>query len=179
MAISKEKKKELVAWYTDLFSRSGAAILTDYRGLTVTDTTQLRRKVQEMSSDFHIVKNNLVKLALQEAGLPVPEEMLEGPTAIGFCYGDIPPAAKALLDFAKETKILKIKGGLLGDRVINADQISAIADLPPREILLGQVLSTVQSPSGQIVGTVTSAIHNILSILRARIEQLEKQAAQA
>ena len=86
MAVSREKKEKLVSWYTDLFSRTRAAILTDYRGLTMAEINQLRNKLRETQSEYHVTKNRLVKLALKEAGLPVPEDLLEGPTATSFCW---------------------------------------------------------------------------------------------
>jgi large subunit ribosomal protein L10 len=179
LAISREKKEQLVSWYTDLFSRSNAAILTDYRGLTMADITQLRRKLQEIQSDYRVTKNRLMKLALKEAGLPVPEDLLEGPTAAGFCFEEVPAVAKVLVDFSRESKTLIIKGGLLGDRIISADEVTALAELPPREILLAQVLGTIQSPASGVARAIASSIRSILYVLKARVEQLEKQASQA
>jgi len=179
LAVSREKKEQLVSWYTDLFSRSSAAILTDYRGLTMADISQLRRKLQETQSEYHVTKNRLMKLALKEAGLPVPEDLLEGPTATGFCFEEVPAAAKVLVDFSRESKILVIKGGILGDKIINADEVTSLAELPPREILLAQVLGTIQGPAGGITRAVAGSIRSVLYVLKARVEQLEKQASQA
>jgi len=179
LAVSRKKKEKLVSWYTDLFSNSKAAILTDYQGLTVADITQLRRKLQEIQSEYHVTKNRLIKLALKEAKLPVPEDLLEGPTATGFCFEEVPAVAKVLVDFSKESKILVIKGGLLGDRIISADQVTALAELPPREILLAQVLGTIQAPASGITRAIAGSIRSVLYVLKARVEQLEKQASQA
>ena len=179
MAVSREKKEQLVSWYTDLFSRSSAAILTDYRGLTMADMSQLRRKLQETQSEYHVTKNRLLKLALTKAELPVPEDLLEGPTATGFCFEEVPAAAKVLVNFSKESKVLVIKGGLLGDRIISADEVTALAELPPREILLAQVLGTIQGPAGGISRAVAGGIRSVLYVLKARVEQLEQQASQA
>ncbi len=178
MAVSREKKEQLVSWYTDLFSRSSAAILTDYRGLTMADISQLRRKLQESQSEYHVTKNRLMKLALRQAKLPVPEDLLEGPTATGFCFEEVPAVAKVLVDFSKESKILVIKGGLLGDRIISADEVTSLAELPPREILLAQVLGTIQVPAGGISRAVAGCIRSVLYVLKARVEQLEKQTSQ-
>ena len=179
MAISREKKEQLVSWYIDLFSRSNAAILTDYRGLTMTDITQLRRKLQESQSEYHVTKNRLMKLALEEAKLPVPEDLLEGPTATGFCFEEVSAVAKVLVDFSEESKILVIKGGILGDRIISADEVTALAELPPRDIVLAQVLGTIQGPASGITRAIAGSIRSILYVLKARVEQLEKQASQA
>jgi len=179
LAISREKKEQLVSWYTDLFSRSNAVILTDYRGLTVANISQLRRKLQEAQSEYHVAQNRLLKLGLKEANLPVPEDLLKGPTAAGFCFEEVPAVAKTLVDFSKESKILVIKGGILGDRIISADEVTSLAKLPPREILLAQVLGTIQGPAGGIARAVAGSIRSVLYVLKARVEQLEKQASQA
>jgi large subunit ribosomal protein L10 len=179
LAISRDKKEQLVSWYTDLFSRSNATILTDYRGLTMADISQLRRKLQENRSEYHVTQNRLMKLALKEAKLPVPEDLLEGPTAAGFCLDDVPAVARVLVDFSKESKTLVIKGGLLGDRIISADEVTTLAELPPREILLAQILGTIQGPAGRITRAIAGSIRSILSVLKARVEQLEKQTSQA
>ncbi len=179
MAVSREKKEQLVSWYTDLFSRSNAVILTDYRGLTVADISQLRRKLQETQGEYHVTQNRLLKLGLRKAELPVPEDLLKGPTATGFCFEEVPAVAKVLVGFSKESKILVIKGGILGDRVISADEVTSLAELPPREILLAQVLGTIQWPAGGITRAVAGGIRSLLYVLKARVEQLEQQSSQA
>ena len=179
MAISREKKEQLVSWYNDLFSRSTAVILTNYRGLTVADISQLRRKLREAQSEYHVTQNRLLKLVLKARELPVPEDLLKGPIATGFCFEEVPAMAKVLVDFSKESQILVIKGGILGDRIINADEVTALAALPSREILLAQVLGTIQGPASGISRAVAGSIRSILYVLQARVEQLEKQASQA
>ncbi len=179
MAISREKKEELVSWYADLISRSSAVILTDYRGLTMVDISQLRNKLREIQSEYHVTKNRLVKLALEEAGLPVPEDLLKGPTATSFCFEEAPAVAKLLVEFSKESKVLVIKGGLLGHRIIRPDEVTALAELPPREVLLAQVLGAIQAPAGGIARAIAGGIRSILYVLKARVEQLEKQTSQA
>ena len=177
LAISKEKKQELVKNYAEQFSRSQAAILTDYRGLPVTEINRLRNKMREAGSGYHVVKNRLVKLALREAGLPVPEELLHGPTAIGFCYEDVIAPAKVLTEYAKESKVLTIKGGILGERVIDVQAISSLADLPPRDVLLAQVLSGVQSPIAGLVNVLSGTLRGLVTVLKARADQLEADSA--
>jgi len=179
LAIPKEKKEQLVSWYTDLFSRSNALILTDYRGLTMADMSQLRRKLQEAQSEYHVIQNRLMKLALKGKDLPVPEDLLEGPTATGFCFEEVQAAVKVLVDFSKGSKTLVIKGGILGSRIINADEVTSLAELPPREIILAQVLGAIQGPAGGISRAIAGSMRSILYVLKARVEQLEKQASQA
>jgi large subunit ribosomal protein L10 len=177
LAISKEKKQKLVKSYAEAISRSQAVILTDYRGLPVTELNQLRNKMREVGSGYHVVKNRLTKLALREAGLPVPEELLRGPTAIGFCYKDVVAPAKVLTEYAQESKILTIKGGILDERVIDAQAISSLADLPPRDILLAQLLSGIQSPIAGLVNVLSGALRGLVTVLKARADQLEAGSA--
>lgn len=177
MAISKEKKQELVESYVEKFSRSRAAILTDYRGLSVTELNLLRNKMREAESGYHVVKNRLVKLALREAGLPVPEELLQGPTAIGFCYEDAVAPVKVLTEYSKETKALTIKGGLLGDRMIDAKGISSLADLPSRDVLLTQLISGIQSPIVGLINVLGGTLRGLVTVLKARADQLEAGSA--
>jgi large subunit ribosomal protein L10 len=177
LAISKEKKQELVKSYVEEFSRSEAAILTDYRGLSVAEINRLRNKMREAGSGYHVVKNRLVKLALREAGLPVPEELLQGPTAIGYCYEDVIAPAKVLTEYTKESKMLTIKGGILGDRVIDVEAISSLADLPPRDVLLAQLLSGVQSPMAGLVNVLSGTLRGLVTVLKARADQLEAGSA--
>jgi large subunit ribosomal protein L10 len=168
-----EKKQELVKSYAEKFSRSQAAILTNYSGLSVIELNRLRNKMRETGSGYHVVKNRLVKLALREAGLPVPEELLRGPTAIGFCYEDMVAPAKVLTEYAKESRILTIKGGILGEKVIDVQVISSLADLPPRDVLLAQLLSGVQSPIAGLVNVLSGTLRGLVTVLKARADQLE------
>ena len=101
MAITKEKKQQMMADYVDRMSNSEAMILTDYRGLTVARMTDLRRRLREVDGTFQVVKNTLFLRALDEAGSSLPGDDMEGPFAIGYCMGEVPPVAKILVDFAR------------------------------------------------------------------------------
>jgi large subunit ribosomal protein L10 len=177
LAITKEKKQELVAQYTDLLSRSQAVILTDYRGLTATEIGGLRNKLREVDSKYQVIKNTLFHLVLQNAGQSVPEELLEGPVAISFCLGEVPSPAKILVDFAKDSKVFTIKGGLLSGKAIGVENIQALASLPSREVLLAQVLAGMQSPISGLVTVLSGPIRGLLNVLNARSEQLEGSSA--
>ena len=177
MAISREKKEEMVANYADNLSRSRAMILADYRGLTVANITQLRQNLRELDGAFHVVKNSLFQRALEEAGLPVPTEHLEGPLAVGFCFGDTPPVAKALVDFAKQVEILQIKGAILGTELLDAQGVKGLADLPPRDVLRAQLLAAIQGPMGNLVGVLAAPMREIVQVLKARSDQDQEAAA--
>jgi large subunit ribosomal protein L10 len=173
LAITKERKRELVESYVEMLSQSQGIIFTNYRGLTVSQIQAVRNKLREVDSPYHVVKNTLFERALKQAGLPVPEDLLQGPVATGFCYTELPATAKALIDLAKEFEAFEIKGGLLGDKIVGARDIVALASLPPREILLALVAGSFQSPISGLVTALGGLIRGLLYVLQARKEQLE------
>ena len=174
MAISKQQKDELVAQYTEQLKQSQGIILADYRGLGVGDMGDIRNAMRPISGKFQVVKNRLLALALQEAEMSLPEEWLIGPTAVGFCYDEVSPVAKALTDAAKNLETLQIKGGLIGTAVIGAEQVRTIADLPPREVLLAQVLGTINAPANRVASAVASGIRQVLNVLQAYVDKLQE-----
>ena len=179
MAVSREKKEQLVAGYVDQLSRSNAIFLTDYRGLTVTDLESLRAKVRDAGGGYSIVKNTLAARALEAASLPVPEDMLTGPTAIGFAYEEVPAIAKVLDDFAKDTDVLQIKGGVMEGRVLSPEQIKSLASMPPREVVLAQLLGLIQQPGNRVAGVVNAAGSKLAATIKAYAEKLEDAGAAA
>lgn len=176
MAISKQRKVELVTQYVEQLKQSQGLILADYRGLSVGDMGAIRHAMRPIGGKFQVVKNRLLALALKEAGVSLPEEWLTGPVAIGFCHDEVPPVAKVLTDAAKEQETLRIKGGLLGTSVIGAEQVWAIAELPPWEVLLAQVLGAINAPAGQVAGIIASGIQQIVSVLQAYVDKLQESA---
>ena len=177
MAISKEKKQQMVADYVDKLSQSQAAILTDYRGLTVAALSDLRRRLREDDGVFQIVKNTLFKRALEQVDLSAPEEQFQGTVAVSYCLGEVPPVAKTLMDFAKESEILQVRGAILGNAFLAPDKVKELADLPPREFLLAQLLGAVQGPMSGLVSTITAPMRELVQVLQARSEQGQEAAA--
>lgn len=173
MAITREKKEQLIAGYVDELSRSKAVFLTDYRGLTVSEMEKLRAKVREAGGGYSIVKNTLAARALQAAGMPVPEDMLRGPTAIGFAYDEAPSVAKVLTDFAKETDILQVKGGLIEGKVLTLQEVASVADLPPRDVIFAQLLGLIQQPGNRVAGVINAAGSKLAATVKAYADKLE------
>jgi large subunit ribosomal protein L10 len=138
LALTKERKNELIASYTESVNRSRALVLTQYVGLTMKDIDSLRAKVRENGGEFHIIKNTLAKLAFEQAGLTVDKAQLEGSTAVIFAFTDAPATAKAVTEYAKSSEFLKVKGGYLGKQSLNADGVKALAELPPLPVVRGQ-----------------------------------------
>ena len=142
--MAKPDKAAKVAELTDQFSNSAAAVLTEYRGLTVKDLKTLRRSLGENAS-YAVAKNTLAAIAAKEAGIEGIEDSLTGPTAIAFVTGDVAAATKGLRDFAKAHPSLAIKGGVLEGRFLDAQAVLKLADLESREVLLAKMAGALQA----------------------------------
>ncbi len=145
-------KEARVSEIKERFSAAEAVILIDYRGLSVKELEELRRKTREAGGDIKVYKNSLTEIAIRELALPNMDEFLQGPTAFVFVETDAVAPAKALTTFAKEHQALELKGGFVQGRVVGASDVKAIASLPSREELIAKLLGTIQNP---LRGTVT------------------------
>lgn len=176
MAISHEKKGELVSEYVEKLRRTQAVIVTEYRGLKVKQLQDLRRELRASDSELIVAKNTLVARALTEVGMAVPEPLLKGPVAYAFCFKDIATPAKALNKYARDSKVLIIKGGVIGQSVFDANGVQQLSELPSREQLLGQVVGVLQAPLAGMVNVLAGTLRGLVNVLNARSEQLEKAA---
>jgi large subunit ribosomal protein L10 len=170
LAISKERKKELVGQYTELLSNSKGLILTGIEGLSVKDLQDLRAKIREVGGEFHIVKNRLLLLALEEVKATLPEGALLGTTAIGFAMDEIPAVAKAIVDLVKDAETVGIKGGVIEGETLDAGQITMLAELPPLPVLQAQLMALISTPARQVAGVLQGTLRNILNVTHAYAE---------
>ena len=152
------------------FNEADAAILTEYRGLTVTEISSLRRALRPAGGEYKVYKNTLVRFAARDLGLDL-DAMLEGPTAIAFVKGDAVTVAKALRDFARTNPKLVVKGGLLGEKVLDAKDTTALADVAPREVLLARLAGGMAAPMVQFAGLLQALPRNLAYGLKALIDQ--------
>ena len=172
--MSREKKTQIIDSLQEAFSKCSISILTDYRGLTTPLITDLRRKLQNSGSEYKVVKNTLARFAAERAGKENLTSSFEGPVAIAFGYGDITETAKVLAVYINTSNTsLSIKAGFLGDRLLTSEEVMTLSTLPSREILLGKVLSQMNSPISALLGCLTTPIRGIYGVLQARIKQLE------
>jgi len=174
LAITRQKKQELVADYLARISQAELLVITDYRGLTMKQMQELRRSLAPFGASFQVIKNTLFRLALQQARRPIPEQLLEGPTAVGYCFGDVAAATRAMSDFARSSGVLQIRGGLLSHQILDAEAVRAVATLPPREVLIAQVLAGMQGPIGGLVNVLGGTLRGLINVLDARRRQLEE-----
>jgi large subunit ribosomal protein L10 len=176
LAISRERKEDLVAEYKTQLSKSQGMVLAHYTALTVAQMQDLRRQAREKEGRVFVVKNTLLNLALQEMDVEPPEELLVGPTLVAFCHEDVPPLAAMFRDFSKELEEADnfvIRGALLEGNFISSEDALAIADLPTRDELMAQVLRTINAPATQVAGVVASGIRQIMNVVQAYVEKLE------
>jgi large subunit ribosomal protein L10 len=176
LAISRQKKETMVSEYVEMLQRSQAMIVTEYRGLTHKQLEGLRRDLRGCESELAVSKNTLLARALREVGLPVPESLLTGPTAVVFCYNEIAAPAKVLTKFAKDTKIMVLRGGMVGPSAFDEAGVQALTELPGKDQLRAQVVGTLQAPIVGLVNVLAGTLRGFLNVLNARSEQLEKAA---
>ena len=170
-------KLEQVERITEKLRRAKVAVLTDYRGLTVRQIQDLRGRLRSQDVEYRVVKNTLARRAAVEAGHPDFQDALKGPVAIAFGYGDISVPARLLGEFVRQTRLrLEITGGLIEGRVMGPEQVRQTADLPPREVLIAQLLATLQSPVSQLVATIQAPVQQLVGLLEAYKEKLEAAA---
>ena len=179
MAISKERKEELLQIYTDLIQKSEGMVLIEYRGLNMKGTGTLRGRVRDAAGELHVVKNTLARRALAAAGRPEVDDMLTESSAIGFAFSDMPGVAKALTTFAKESEFVKVKGGLLGDKVLSVQDIEALAELPPLPIVRAQFLGLLSAPATRITGAIAGSVRQVVSVVKAYADKASEAAAPA
>ena len=153
------------------------AISTDYTGLSVSAMTELRRSLREKNVQFRIVKNTLAYRAADAAGRPAFKEIVEGPTAFAFSNGEPTDPAKALVDFIRTTRSpLKIRGGILGDRVLTLEEVNNLATLPSKEELIARLMGQLNAPAAGLVYVLNANIAGLARLLQRHVENLEKVA---
>ena len=175
--MKKEEKERVVAELTERLRTTETLLVADYRGLTMPQIDDLRTKLLEHGARFSVVKNTLTRRAAELAGADALLALLDGPTAIAFLEsgGDPVAVAKALVDAARDTRVLDVRGGMLEGRPVEPSEIESLAKLPPVDILRSQVLGAVTAPLTAIVGLFTAPLQDLYGLIDARIEQLQEQ----
>jgi large subunit ribosomal protein L10 len=169
------EKVTAVAEIVEHFNESSAAVVTEYRGLSVKQISQLRRNLGR-DTTYAVLKNTLTKRAAEQAGIAIDDSLLVGPTAIAFVKGDPVEAAKGLRDFAKTNPLLVIKGGVLDGKLLSAAEVNKIADLESREVLLAKVAGAIKALPARAAGLFQAPLSQVARLGKA-LE--EKKAAEA
>jgi len=171
---TKEEKAQIIDSLQEVFSRCSVAVMTDYRGLTAAEMTELRRKLREANVEYRVVKNTLARFAAERVGKDELVGFFEGPVAIAFGYGDITEPPRALAAFIEDAKVeMTVKGGFLHDRMLSSEEVETLSKLPSREILLAKVVGGIKSPLSALVGRLSTPLTGLVGVLQSRIKQLE------
>ncbi len=162
-----EAKRETVAELTEAARGASAIIVSEYRGLRVSELGEIRRSLRKQDVTYHVVKNRLMKIAAKDAGVETLSELLTGPTAVAFAHGDEAAAAKAVIDAVRPYKLVKITGAVLGTRVVDADGVSRLSQLPSRDVLLAQVIGAIAAPMSTVAGLFDAPLRDVAGLVQA------------
>jgi len=177
--LNRKEKEQVISDLGEKVKGFQAAVLTNYRGLNVEQLNHLRQRLREEKISYHVVKNTLMKLASKGTGLEKLDNFFEGPTAIAISYGDPVLLAKILSEFIKTQPSLEIKVGLIQGKVASPEEVKALATMPSREVLLGQILGGIQGTASQLGAVIYNAIQQVLGIIQARVDQLANSSVES
>ena len=163
------EKKYLITEVENHLKKSDYVILTNYTGITVAETAELREKLAVDGAEFHVVKNSSLKVAAQALGLPSFDDSLAGPTAIIVGGNNSPGAAKTITEFIKEKKKIEVKSAILGDKAITADEVKALAELPSLDALRAQLLGLLNQPGTMFVRLLNAPAQSLANVLQAKV----------
>jgi large subunit ribosomal protein L10 len=160
------EKEQTVSALNDLIAKSKSIYLTDFQGMNVELATKMRRRLRDAKVEYVVAKNTLTKLALKKHGVDSLDQYLEGPTGIAFGADEV-TAAKIISDFAKEFEKPALKAAYVSGQVYGPDGIKALAQLPPREVLLGQFIGALRSPMQGFVGVLSGSLRQMVGVIDA------------
>lgn len=167
LAISREKKAELVETYKSQITDAPAMIFTDYRGISVSEIQDLRAKLGDAGAKYMVIKNSLFSLALEAAERPMPIELLDGPNAVVFLGEDISNGAKALKDWIKDDDVVEVKGGILETSILDVSGVDSLADLPTKEQTQAMLLGALTGPANGLVRVLNAPITDVVNMVNA------------
>lgn len=168
MAFSKEHKGVLLSQYEELLKQSQAVFVIEYKRMGMKEIDMLRAKVRESGGQVHVVKNTVMKLALQKAGIQSGD--IEGSALFGFTANP-PVMAKSLMDATNRSEVFKLKGGYLGGHAISAEEVKALAELPPLPVMRARLLGVISAPASKLVRTLAEPSRQVARVLKAYSEQ--------
>jgi len=171
LAVSKARKNEILATYGEWLKKSEAVILVEYTGVTMKNMDDIRAKIREAGGEFHVLKNTLARRAFADNGMDFPQEYLLNSTAVSFAFSDPASTAKALSDATKGNEFVKVKGGFMDGQVLDADQVKALASMPPLPVVRAQLLGVLQAPAGKLVRTIAEPARGLAAVIKAFSEK--------
>jgi len=171
--LKRSVKEHIVAELHEKLKDVKLAVLTDYSGIKVKDITNLRNDLRKAESEFRVVKNNLLSIALKDTEFLPLDDHLKGPRALMMNFGDVVEPTKILVEFAKKNVKLEIEAGVLNGKLLTREQISALAELPSREVLLGKLLSLLVGVQTQLVTVLSAVPRGFVQVLEAHRQNKE------
>ena len=172
-----EAKRETIAGLAEEARASSAMIVSEYRGLKVSELGAIRRSLRQQNVTYHVVKNRLMKIAAREAGQDAIGSLLQGPTAVAFIKGDEGVSAKAVLDAFRPYRLIKVTGAVIGDQVVNADGVVRLSQLPSRDVLRAQVAGAIAAPMATMAGLFDAPLRDIAGLVQALADKGAEQGA--
>ncbi|MBI1333120.1 MAG: 50S ribosomal protein L10 [Armatimonadetes bacterium] len=171
------EKAQVIEQAKEWYSKSAGIIFADYRGLSVKEMQGLRSNLRKTGGEIHVIKNTLFRIAAGEDVNAFPDEFHNGTTAYAYVFEDEAGCAKTLLDFAKSSKKLVVKGGYFGGKTMTANQVEALSKLPPRDVLIAQVIGTIAAPLSQLASTVEAIYAQPIRTIYAVADKANGEAA--
>ena len=176
MALSRQKKEQVLAQYQKWIDDSQAVVLVEYTGIKMADLDTIRAKLRDTGGEFHIIKNTFARKVFEANGMTVPAGLLEKSTAVAFAFKDAAATTKALTDATVKMEAIKLKGGFLGKQALNSAQVKALAELPPLPVVRAQLLGVLQAPASKLVRTIAEPARSVAYVLRAYSEKAQAAA---
>ncbi len=161
---------------TEKYQKATGVLFTEYRGLKVGELQALRKELSAKGADLQVIKNTLFKLAAGDDAEKLTEDLTSGPTAVAFVYENESDCAKVLMDFAKTHKNLVIKGGIIGGKVMDAQSVDNLSKLPPREVLIAQVIGAVAAPLSNLVGVIEALYADPIRVIGAVADKVQEES---
>jgi len=171
LAVSKARKEEVLAVYSDWLKKSQAVIMVEYTGAKMKDLDNIRAKIRESGGEFHVLKNTLARRAFTDNGMDFPQDFLVNSTAVSFAFTDPASTAKALSDASKGLEAIKVKGGFMDGQVLDSNQVKALASMPPLPVVRAQLLGVLQAPAGKLVRTIAEPARGLAAVIKAFTEK--------
>jgi len=179
LAVSKERKQEVLATYDEWLKKSQSVILVEYTGAKMKDLDGIRAKVRESGGEFHVLKNTLARRAFAANGMELPKDYLVKSTAVSFAFSDPASTAKALTEAMKGKDFVKVKGGFMSGQALSAAQVKALSDMPPLPVVRAQLLGVLQAPAGKLVRTIAEPARGLAAVIKAFAEKASAASAAA
>jgi large subunit ribosomal protein L10 len=171
LAVSRERKEEVLATYADWMKKSQAVILVEYTGVKMKALDGIRAKIRDSGGEFHIVKNTLARRMFAEQGMALPQDYLIKSTAVSFAFTDPASTAKALTEATKGIEFIKVKGGFMAGQALSSAQVKALAEMPPLPVVRAQLLGVLQAPAGKLVRTIAEPARGLAAVIKAFTEK--------